>query len=70
MLTNRCVCCDRILTDSEMKFDVIMNDYNDMCNVCLKTARDLRYNDEPDYGVVSAIANIEEKLNEPAEDVD
>jgi hypothetical protein len=40
MLTNRCVCCDAILSEYEMKWDELMQDYNDMCNRCLRVARD------------------------------
>jgi len=36
------------LTEYEASYDAIINDYNDMCGYCLRTARDIRYiEDEP-----------------------
>ena len=46
MLTNRCQCCDTILNEYENKWDDLIQDYNDLCSKCLKTARDMRKPEE------------------------
>jgi hypothetical protein len=46
MLCNRCQCCDTILKPHENKWNELIQDYEDMCSRCLKTARDARTQEE------------------------